>query len=342
MLGGASAGAASVTLQLAAYGGRNDNLFHATIAESQSFGAIRSVSESQYQYDELVARTHCTPQETGNKDTLSCLRNLNVAELQKQNIRTKFPDAIYDPLFAYNPTLDDDFVQNYTFALFEAGKFVHVPAIYGDTTDEGTVFVQRNITSVQDQKDFIHSNYPTISTTQLDELVNIYPPGNKTFANTGKYWSATSEAYGELRYVCPGIHLSTLYSQYRVPGNFNYRYNAFPDLVNGNGVGHVAELGAIWGKSKPASEQKPSDFNADIPFVIQRYWISFVITFDPNTLRAPGSPKWEEWSYDGKGSGKMGRIVVQDGFNATTMETVPPQQANRCETIIPWGFALTQ
>lgn len=342
MLGGASAGAASVTLHLAAYGGRNDNLFHATLAESQSFGAIRTVPESQYQYDELVARTHCTVQETGNKDTLSCLRNLNVADLQKQNVRTKFPDAIYDPLFAYNPTLDDDFVQNYTLALFEAGKFVRVPAIYGDTTDEGTVFVQRNITSVQDQKAFIHSNYPTISTTQLDELVKIYPPRNKTFANTGKYWSATSEAYGELRYVCPGIHLSTLYSQYRVPGNFNYRYNAFPDLVNGNGVGHVAELGAIWGKSKPASDQKPSDFNADIPFVIQRYWISFVISFDPNTLRAPGSPKWEEWSFDRKGNGKMGRIVVQDGFNATKMETVPLQQADRCKTVIPWAFALTQ
>lgn len=342
MLGGSSAGAASVTLQLTAYGGRNDNLFHATLAESQSFGAIRNVSESQYQYDELVARTRCTPQETGNKDTLSCLRNLSIAELQKQNVRTKFPGANYAPLFAYNPTLDNDFIQNYTFALFETGKFVRVPAIYGDTTDEGTVFVQRNITSVKDQKDFIHSNYPTISTTQLDELVKIYPQGNKTFTNTAKYWSATALAYGELRYVCPGIHLSTLYSQYRVPGNFNYRYNAFPDLINGIGVGHVAELGAIWGKSKPASEQKPSDFNADIAFVMQRYWISFVITFDPNTLRAPGSPKWGEWSYNGERAGVMERIVVQDGFNATKMETVSLQQAKRCETIIPWGISLAQ
>ncbi len=131
MLGGASAGAASVTLQLAAYGGKNDNLFHATAAESQSFGAIRTVPESQYQYDELVTRTKCRLEDTGSKDTFSCLRGLSIKSLQKQNIKTKFPNTAMVPLFPYNPAIDNDFIQNYTFSLFEAGRFVRVPAIYG-------------------------------------------------------------------------------------------------------------------------------------------------------------------------------------------------------------------
>lgn len=130
-MGGASAGAASVTLQLAAYGGRNDGLFHATAAESQSFGALRTVSESQYQYDELVTRTNCTFEDTGNKDTLSCLRALDIEVLQKFNIKTKFPNAKILPIFPYNPTLDYDFIQDYTLKLFEDGHFVFVPAIYG-------------------------------------------------------------------------------------------------------------------------------------------------------------------------------------------------------------------
>lgn len=130
-MGGASAGAASVTLQLAAYGGRNDGLFHATAAESQSFGALRTVSESQYQYDELVTRTNCTFKDTGKKDTLSCLRALDIEVLQKFNIKTKFPNAKILPIFPYNPTLDYDFIQDYTLKLFEDGHFVFVPAIYG-------------------------------------------------------------------------------------------------------------------------------------------------------------------------------------------------------------------
>ena len=130
-MGGASAGAASVTLQLAAYGGRNDGLFHGTISESQSFGALRTVPESQYQYDELVARTKCTAKDTGNHDTLSCLRRLDIKVLQKFNVKTKFPNAKKLPIFAYNPTLDYDFIKDYTIALFETGRFVRVPAIYG-------------------------------------------------------------------------------------------------------------------------------------------------------------------------------------------------------------------
>ena len=131
VLGGASAGAASVTLQLVAYGGRDDGLFHATAAESQSFGAIRTVAESQYQYDQLTARTKCTASHTGNTDTLACLRGLDIAVLQMYNIKTEFPGAKRLPLFAYNPTLDFDFVQDYTLRLFEKGHFVRVPAIYG-------------------------------------------------------------------------------------------------------------------------------------------------------------------------------------------------------------------
>ena len=132
VLGGASAGAASVTLQLIAYGGRNDGLFHATAAESQSFAALRTVSESQYQYDQLVARTGCDAKNTGSSsNTLACLRKISIATLDKYNINTPFPGATELPLFPYNPTLDYDFIQDYPVTMFESGHFVKVPGIYG-------------------------------------------------------------------------------------------------------------------------------------------------------------------------------------------------------------------
>lgn len=60
VLGGDSAGAGSIDLHLSAYGGRDDGLFHATAAESQSFGAQFTVEGSQYQYDALVERVGCS------------------------------------------------------------------------------------------------------------------------------------------------------------------------------------------------------------------------------------------------------------------------------------------
>lgn len=130
-MGGASAGAASVTLQLVAYGGRNDGLFHGVAAESPAFPPTRTVAESQYQYDELVSRTGCNAEETGNEDTFTCLQNLDAVILDKYNIRTNFPGTSQPPLFAYNPTLDDDFLPDYTINLFNSSRFVKVPAIYG-------------------------------------------------------------------------------------------------------------------------------------------------------------------------------------------------------------------
>lgn len=134
VLGGASAGAASVTLQLIAYGGRNDGLFHATVAQSQSFAALRTVSESQYQYNQLLVRTGCNAKKSGNSDTLACLRGLDIATLDKYNIKTQFPGTTALPLFPYNPTLDYDFIPDYPVTMFESGRFVRVPGIYGYVT----------------------------------------------------------------------------------------------------------------------------------------------------------------------------------------------------------------
>lgn len=84
VVGGDSAGAGAVTLLLTAHGGRDDGLFHATAAESQSFPTVNNVADSQYQYDNLVIRTQCT----NETDTLACLRNLSAPAIQAVNYNT--------------------------------------------------------------------------------------------------------------------------------------------------------------------------------------------------------------------------------------------------------------
>lgn len=50
VLGGDSAGAASISLHLSAFGGKDEGLFHAVAAESVSFATMLTVKESFYQY----------------------------------------------------------------------------------------------------------------------------------------------------------------------------------------------------------------------------------------------------------------------------------------------------
>lgn len=221
VIGGASAGGQSVDLHITAYGGTDDGLFHAAAAESQSFSALRTVSENQFAYDNLVIRANCASAE----NTLSCLRALKASELQKYNFNTPFPGAQNPPLFMYGPTLDFDFVSDYTYRAYAEGKFVKVPLICGDDTNEGTVFTEIDTCCLADSDAFIKDQFPEISLTQLRRWNKLYPPNSTSqFPRTGRYWAAVSKGYGELRYICPSIFVNGVQANLSVP-NWNYRWN---------------------------------------------------------------------------------------------------------------------
>ncbi|MCJ1312796.1 hypothetical protein MMC25_006472 [Agyrium rufum] len=325
-IGGASAGAGSVVYHLVAYGGKDFDLFHAAAAESQSFGAIRTIEESQYQYDGLVKRAKCSD----SKDTLKCLRSLDFATLQNANLNQPFPGAPGNPIFPYNPTLDFDFVTDYPLNSFDAGKFIRVPTIWGDDTNEGTIFTPRSISNATSAGDFLTNQFPKFNNTILAKYGTLY---DWDAPASSSYWKRASSAYGETRYVCPGIHLSDAYVNNQDSKVWNYRYNVEDpnQLKQGLGVPHTTEVAAIWG---PGYVPTPSSYrttNKNIVPVIQGYWTSFMRVYDPNTLRAKGTPTWDEWV-----KGKNNRLLFT--ANDTAMETVDKAQLERCDYIK--GIAL--
>jgi hypothetical protein len=85
--------------------------------------ALRTVKQNQFAYDNLVIRTKCVQQE----DTLNCLRGLSAAEMQVYSYNTPFPGAEDPPLYMYGPTLDYDFISDYTYRAYAQGKYVKVP-----------------------------------------------------------------------------------------------------------------------------------------------------------------------------------------------------------------------
>ncbi|KAI4208381.1 MAG: hypothetical protein LQ349_009740, partial [Xanthoria aureola] len=175
------------------------------------------------------------------------------------------------------------------------------------------------------------------------------PPANQPAPSLkrGKYWSSTADAYGELRYVCPGLFLNNAYTQHGIKSNWNYRYGVLEPRNAEDGIGtpHVAELNAIWG-APPGSPPSYKTTNKNMIAVLQQYWISFIMDFDPNTRRLPGTPKWEEWGAAGFGdsNGKLRRRVAfqnQDG-KSTQMEEVGREQWERCNVLSAWGVGLGQ
>lgn len=297
-----------------------------------------SVSGSQFAYDKLVSRTGCSK----SKDTLACLRGLTADELQHANVVTPLPGAKGNPLFLYSPTIDGDLVQDLTLKLFHQGKFIKVPVIFGDDTNEGTIFVPNDTASVAEADTFLKNQFPALTKTQLDKINGFYLQKDQTvtFPNSKPYWRPTSNAYGELRYICPGIDLSSIYAQAGVQ-SWNYHYAVQdPDVEKaGTGVSHTVEVNALWGPEY-VSAKAPSSYrntNAGIIPVVQGYWTSFIRSLNPNKHRDSSSPEWETW---GKGGDAYKRIFIRT--NHTKMEYVPQGQRDRCEYLIGIGELLKQ
>lgn len=340
VIGGDSAGGASVALHLTAYGGRDDGYFIGSAAESQSFANIFNVEESEFMYTNLLVRTECVKE--SQEESFKCLQGLSSTQLQKNDKVVPFPGAQNPPLFMYGPTIDGGLVPDYNIKLFQEGKFMRIPVIFGDDTNEGTVFVPNNTNSYAESDEFIQDEFPSITAEQLAKINKLYPHDpSKVFPNTGKFWRQASDAYGEIRYICPGIFISDMYAQNGVSENWNYHFAVQdPDAEkDGSGVTHTVEVNAIFYAGD--SEKLPESYkniNAPIIPVIQSYWASFITSLNPNTHRLKGTPEWTLWQ--GDNSNEQNRLFFRT--NNTHMEQVPESQSKRCQYLSSIAVDLKQ
>lgn len=270
-----------------------------------------TVDESQYQYDALVKRVGCDTA----ADSLNCLRNVDIKTLTENNPNIPTPgSAGGTPNFMWSNVIDGDFTQDYTYKLFAEGKFVKVPVIFGDDTNEGTIFTPKNISDYTAMNNFLLNNFVHLNPTQLDKIDSLYPKA-EDYPDAGPYWRTAANAYGEMRYNCPGIKLSATYDQADVPSyNYHWDYLTAQSKQTGLGVSHTAEIGSIWDPSgHPLSS------------IIASYWASFIRSKDPNTYKLDSAPKWETFG------GNMQRVHFPSDGSPVAMENVPDDQKKRCE-----------
>ncbi|PGG99418.1 hypothetical protein AJ79_08534 [Helicocarpus griseus UAMH5409] len=339
-IGGSSAGAASVYYLLSAYGGKGLDTFHAAAAGSPSFGTQLNVKESQYMYDTLVKNAKCK-----GKDSLKCLRKIDAKKLQKIDKKLPLPGAKGKPAFMYSPTIDGDLITDYTYRLFGGGKFKKVPTIFGADTNDGTAFVPKNTNTQKDSDNYLKRQWPALEQKHFDRIHNLYPKTNDKFPKAGKYgayWRQGSNAYGQMRYMCPAITISTaaaLHGKMNEAWNFHYDVEDPVAMDKGIGVGHCADVPAIWGPTYAGGPKSYKDkgVNAPIVPVMQGYWTSFIRSFNPNKHRAKGSPEWKPLK-EKKDDRELSRLHIKTG--ETGMKPIDRRQNEACSYFVKVGVEL--
>jgi len=137
---GTSAGAGSVALHLAAYGGRDDGLFVGVMSDSIFIPAEPPVAELEAQFAATLNATGCGDDNDDDyddvADVMACLRGLDVATLQTAgNVRRPFATRTHKPIFYWTPTVDGEFIRDGPHRMFRRGEFVRMPVLLGTDTD---------------------------------------------------------------------------------------------------------------------------------------------------------------------------------------------------------------
>jgi carboxylesterase type B len=280
----------------------------------------------QPQYDLVVRNTGCA----GTVDTLACLRALDISTIQAVNVESPFRGGPSEPLplWYFLPVVDGTFITGQLYDSFQNGNIVKAPQLVGDDTNEGSDFAY-NASTPDEVSAFMLSNYPGLNVTQLELINEVYPLMAPIVLHAA-YFPSASAAYGECTFTCPGNHMAAGMATYLSPDqvwnyNWNVRIPEYTDL--GLGVPHTTETTAIFGYSYSANQASyaPGGLNAPMVPITMDYFISFVTTLNPNTLKNAAAPTWDGW-----GTGATGnRLKFQ--LNATVMEAIPDDLQQRCQ-----------
>ena len=174
---------------------------------------------------------------------------------------------------------------------------------------------------------FLKDNFVQFNAAQLATIDFLYPKAQQ-FNGSGPYWRTAANAYGEMRYICPGIFISSAYPRFGVLESWNYHWNYLTaaNAASGYGVEHTSENDSIWGEGG----------NPLIP-IIQGYWTSFIRSKNPNTFKFATAPEWTTFN-----EFTMQRLLFPNDPSQVVMENVPVDQRFRCEYLSSIGVELTQ
>lgn len=326
-LGGRSAGSHSTGIHyFHNYGPEaNTTLFSRAIMQSGSVTA-RAFPNATYplyvrQFQEYMDYLKCPTND--NLAALACLRTVDISEIQYISSRI-YSESEYSITWPFQPTLGGPLLEKPGSQSGIDGTFYKIPVISSTTTDEGRFYTPGNLSTNADFIGFLSNISPGLSQEELGELASLYPDPvtdpNSPYVNSpnSTQFSRIGAGYSDYAYICPGQETVTRTSLAGVP-SWKVRFNTPNGTPIWQGVPHTSDVKYTW--------NAPDVQYPDVSPIYHSYLSSFVLTGNPNTYRAEGTPEWPPYDASVESTGERPlQIVVNPNGTVVEKDTIRSKQ----------------
>lgn len=245
----------AVGMQIMAFGGSKPAPFQRGICESQALEPGITGNFTTNAMEALVNYVGCNTTSLHSAETVECLRNLTMEELEAAEEATYSDDIGHNIGDIWLPSVDGDFLPLPPSQLIAEHKFANVDVMMGWCQDDVALFTDTTISNTSDTRTFLSSYLPSLSSSDLDALLALYPSTefSATTDLAAEFWR-TARIFRDVLMVCEPVHYGAALA---AAGNNVYLYDwnqtildpiisyvyQLPDL----GVVHTSEFAYVFG-----------------------------------------------------------------------------------------------
>jgi acetylcholinesterase len=210
---------------------------------------------------------------------IACLRSVNETKLVNAS------DTVFDQWnpslrWAWQPVIDGDLVPGRP---LDQRTPTNIPILTGFSTNEGSLYVPRNLSTAKQFDSFFSKLLPQVSEQNIS---NIYPAAEYTeWRSVGKEFRRLEAAYGQYAYSCSVRQTASVFVDDADVYLFHWAVNR--TVLGGAGHGDYISY-----ETMDANVRAISPTQRQIATLFHGYITNFIITGNPNYYSGVRGPEW--------------------------------------------------
>ncbi|GKT45830.1 lipase 2 [Colletotrichum spaethianum] len=303
-LGGKSAGAHSVGFHYQNPFIPGEELFQQAIFQSggPTGRAFPNASDplTVKQFEQFVERVGCQINETAEAQ-LVCLRAVDV-ELIEKTATGLLAEYRFNGTHPFQAVSNAAIIPRLSSKTWELGLWNRLPALISFNTDEGSMYAPTNLTTDEEAWGWLSNLYPNLNESDRQIFDRLYPdpqtnPESPYVDSRGQsaQFTRLSDAYGDTTYISVAQDVASRLSAEGLPV-WKMHWNTNNSISPYLGISHGADVSYAW--SEPGTQYPEAGT------VLARYYASFVVSGNPNPLKATNAVDWI--NYEAPGSDGLG------------------------------------